>query len=106
VNRSSKLKNQELIYRHIKEGTAFLDYGRNKVQFSIFSKTITIPSNLHWSIQKSFQEVYIKSIIISKHSGIEVEALLGYALERNHESESTLEECLKFFGRNHLMLDM
>jgi hypothetical protein len=41
-----------------------------------------------------------------KRSGIEVEALLWYALEQNHEPECTIEESLKYLGRNHLMLDM
>jgi hypothetical protein len=99
-------KNQESIYRQIKEATAFLDYERNEIQSSILSRTFTIHSNPHWLIQKSFQEVYDESIIMLKNSGIEVEALLGYVLERNYEPESALEECLKFLGRNRLMLDM
>jgi hypothetical protein len=53
-----------------------------------------------------FQEVYSDSVVILKHSGIEVEVALSYALEKNQEEQVMIEEFMKYFGRNHLMLDM
>jgi hypothetical protein len=79
-------KNQESINRQLKETTAFLDYEQVKVRFSIPSETLSIPTNYHRFIEKTILLVYNHFIKMSRHSGIEVEALLGYTLEQNHKS--------------------
>jgi hypothetical protein len=50
--------------------------------------------------------VYNHLFMMLRHTGIEVEPLLDYSLERNREPQTMIEKFMNYFARNHLSLDM
>jgi hypothetical protein len=92
VNPKLMFKSQESINRQLKEAMAFPDYEQVKVQFSILSESLSIPTINRWLTQKILSAVYNHLFIMLKHSGIEVEAILGYTYEQNQKSQVMIDE--------------
>jgi hypothetical protein len=105
VGTESSLKNHESIYWHKIKATAFHDSEETEVQISRLSEKVNQSMNFN-EIQFFSLLIYIYSLIMSRRSGIELVAIIGFVIDQLKQSQSKIEENMKHLARKHLDLNM